>query len=572
MQSRPLENALEKVSRVITDRHGLRLVCEGEGCRTDGKTIFLPSLPDDVSEDLLSAIRGWADHECAHAIFTETDLSKEFIQQHGKAAFGILNALEDARVERLISKRYPGSSINLTSAFRFVVEKARAGQVRQLTPLEAFTSALYTRAGGEEDQDWMPADAYALADACADEVDASRSCRTTRQVAEVAERIWEKVKECFPVLPSSSGGSGPGEGAESPLAQQEQQGGGKPSEPSDRKDPPTTQASRQQPPQGNGTTGAFSPMDALGELIRSEATQFRQAKDAYSVWSTEYDVVEVPEIDPAYNYRAELAELRPYVAGLRMRLLQTLLGRRESLWLGDQPKGRLNPRALHRLATGRDSRIFRRRVVSDGGATACTLLLDLSSSMRGDPLKLCKQLGLLFAETLELLRFPTEVIGFSTLDTDVRAEVAARIGMPEEELSRRFNRFVPLYHAVFKGFNEPWRQVAGRLGKADVKALTPLGESLLFAGRRLSLRPERRKVLFCLTDGKPVAGCYDEAVTLAHACQSVKRLAEAGIEPVGIGICEPLVADIFPRHAIIKNLSELPSSFLKELCSVLAGG
>jgi hypothetical protein len=40
---------------------------------------------------------------------------------------------------------------------------------------------------------------------------------------------------------------------------------------------------------------------------------------------------------------------------------------------------------------------------------------------------------------------------------------------------------------------------------------------------------------------------------------------------VGVGICEPLVADIFPRHVIIRTLSELPKGFLKELCSVLAG-
>ena len=568
MRSRPLETTLEKVSRVLTNRHGLRLVCEGEGCRTDGKTIYLPSLPDDVPEDLLSAIRGWTDHECAHAIFTETDLSKDFIRQHGQAAFGILNALEDARVERLIGKRYPGSALNISSAFRFVVEKARAGQVRPFTPLEAFTSVLYIRAGGMEDQDWMPTEAYALADECAEELDAFGSCRHTRQVAAVAERIWEKVRPCFPPLPPSSGGSDPGEGAESPSPEQDGRGGGS-SEQSGKSASPASHAVPHQQQHEEGGSG--TPMDVLGDLIHSEASQYRQAKDAYSVWSTELDVVEVPDVDPDYDYRAELNELRPYVGGLQRRLLQTLMGRRKGVWLGDQARGRLDPRALHRLATGRDSRIFRRRVVSDGGATACTLLLDLSASMRGDPLKLCKQLGLLFAETLELLHFPTEVIGFSTLDTDVRSEAAVRTGIPEEDLSQRFNRFVPLYHAVIKGFNEPWREVAGRMGNADVKALTPLGESLLFAGRRLSLRAERRKVLFCLTDGKPVAGCYDEGVTLAHACQSVRRLSEARIEPVGIGICEPLVADIFPRHVIIRTLAELPRSFLKELCAVLAG-
>ena len=78
-----------------------------------------------------------------------------------------------------------------------------------------------------------------------------------------------------------------------------------------------------------------------------------------------------------------------------------------------------------------------------------------------------------------------------------------------------------------------------------------------------------RKVLFCLTDGKPVVGAWDEKVTLEHACRAVKRLSSAGIEPVGIGILEQSVETIFPRHALIQKLSDLPKSFLRQLCLVL---
>jgi len=64
----------------------------------------------------------------------------------------------------------------------------------------------------------------------------------------------------------------------------------------------------------------------------------------------------------------------------------------------------------------------------------------------------------------------------------------------------------------------------------------------------LAFRPESRKIVFCLTDGKPVVGAWDENVTWDHACQSVRKLARAGIEPVGIGIMESCVRDIFPRR------------------------
>ena len=86
------------------------------------------------------------------------------------------------------------------------------------------------------------------------------------------------------------------------------------------------------------------------------------------------------------------------------------------------------------------------------------------------------------------------------------------------------------------------------------------------------MRPEARKVLFCLTDGQPVVGAWDEQVTFEHACWAVKRIAQAGIEPVAIGIRENAVEQIFPRSAVIYSLEELPHAFLRQLCRVLVSG
>lgn len=563
MKANSLESTLEKVARVITDRYGLRLICEGDRCTTDGRTIRLPSLPDDVPEELLGAIRGWADHECSHAIYTQVKLGPAFKEAHGPQAFHILNALEDARVEKLMGRRYPGARLNLEDAFRFVAERAERGQVRKPGPFEQFVSAVYTRASGRADQPWIARDAYAVADVCEAELSDLPSCRRTKDVAEIALRIWEKVSQGFEQRPEDGQDENPPPEPGDPRQGEGQGGdGGAPSPPKGSGASPT--------PVSAEDVGPAGPMGQLAGLIERELqAHSSDAKGPYRVYSTKNDVIEVPKADAGFDYRKEIEGLRPYVSGLRRRLLQTLMGRKETRWLGDRTRGSLDPRSLHRLVTCSSSHIFRKHVESEGKNTACTLLLDLSSSMSGPAIGMCQKLAILFGETLDMLGFPTEVIGFSTLDADVRAEVSRETGVPEEELAKRFSRFVPLYHAIYKAFDEPWKKVTGRFGGMGTKSLTPLGESLLFAGKRLASRPESRKIVFCLTDGKPVVGAWDENVTWDHACEAVKKLTRAGIEPVGIGILESCVRDIFPRNAVIHRLEELPGEFLKQLCQVL---
>ncbi|MEW2741645.1 hypothetical protein ABZ131_21010 [Providencia rettgeri] len=84
-------------------------------CAYDKKTgeleyINIPSIPDNASNQLLTAIRGFIDHEVAHVLFTDISISK---MMDGKKAHSLWNVIEDTYIERKMSSLFPGSRKNL---------------------------------------------------------------------------------------------------------------------------------------------------------------------------------------------------------------------------------------------------------------------------------------------------------------------------------------------------------------------------------------------------------------------------------------------------------------------------
>ena len=104
-----LEAVFEKVGRSLADKFGIRLLCRGDRCATDGKTIYLPALPEEIPKDLYLALRGYLDHEVAHVAFaSNTSVLREFEAKWGKTGGFLLNLLEDVRVEAARRRKYPG--------------------------------------------------------------------------------------------------------------------------------------------------------------------------------------------------------------------------------------------------------------------------------------------------------------------------------------------------------------------------------------------------------------------------------------------------------------------------------
>ena len=82
---------------------------DGEGRPT---AVTLPLLPDTVDEAVLEVFQGHIDRAAARALFTRRTEAVQHLTRDPVAA-RIFRALEDARTERLMQERFPGSTYNL---------------------------------------------------------------------------------------------------------------------------------------------------------------------------------------------------------------------------------------------------------------------------------------------------------------------------------------------------------------------------------------------------------------------------------------------------------------------------
>lgn len=592
-----LETVIEKVGRSLSERFGIRVVCQGNRCCTDGKTIYLPSLPDELPEEVVGAIRGYVDHEAAHILFRSNfRIAKWFRDKYGDDGFSFLNCLEDLRVEEAMRRRFPGTKRNLKCAYRNSVEKASTSSFNPTMKQLAF--GICSRGNGYPDLSFVDATVYETLDMIADAVSRASSRRNTKEVAKLAEEAWPIVQErLFPPQPAT------------PPSQQQEPNPTSATDPSDpggaARDTGDNEAESSQAPQGcagqssgnsnqgarkqktqPGITASIATPSAQstghgnGGIVEDLAANIIQMLGDYSadgrvyrIWDTSHDVAMTIRAPLGQPYHLRMAELLPHVAGVRQRLLQTLLAEPKARWLGDKESGRINPRSLHRLAVNthlhQSPRVFREKVKTKRLHTACTLLIDQSNSMRGEKIKLASQTALVFCEALSRLQIPSSVIGFSTCSRIPNLqEVMKTSGLSEDEL-QMFYRVYPLVHTHYKHFHESLRNIATRFDHLTPQAWTPLGESILFAARELAQRHEERRLLFVMTDGRPLVGLGLDYATHEHAKATIKRVERAGIEVALVGINETCVRDLHNRSVVVNSLDELPRTVVRQLQATL---
>ncbi|MDR2390531.1 MAG: hypothetical protein LBE84_02465, partial [Planctomycetota bacterium] len=189
-----LEAVFEKVGRSLSDKFGIRLLCRGDQCRTDGTTIYLPALPEEMPKDLYCALRGHLDHEIGHIVFSsDTRILREFEAKWGKAGSFFLNVLEDVRVEAAMRQKYPGSGCNLVNAHTYLEREILARPERPPVSIQ-LAFALGSVSIGKPIPRFVGREVVkALGDADAI-VRKAEACRNTRQTAALAERLWPAVR------------------------------------------------------------------------------------------------------------------------------------------------------------------------------------------------------------------------------------------------------------------------------------------------------------------------------------------------------------------------------------------
>jgi hypothetical protein len=176
-------------------------------------------------------------------------------------------------------------------------------------------------------------------------------------------------------------------------------------------------------------------------------------------------------------------------------------------------------------------------------------LLDQSSSTSQQPtgmssriLDIEKQALICMCEALSAARDPFAVYGYSGFNRD----------------------HVAFY--TFHDFDEKW----GDQGRANVGGAAPLmenrdGAAIRHAVSKLSERPERAKLLFLLSDGRPLdCGCdhYNDTYARQDTRAALIEARRAGIRPIVLTV-DPTGSDYLPDMAgvdyiIFDNVSSLP--------------
>lgn len=91
-------SSLPLLASILGDQYGIEVRIGGDEAKTEGKTIYLPSLPLNCDRDLLALARGFLDHEAAH--IRHTDFPSIIAAKMDAVTFNLFNAIEDWRIEQ----------------------------------------------------------------------------------------------------------------------------------------------------------------------------------------------------------------------------------------------------------------------------------------------------------------------------------------------------------------------------------------------------------------------------------------------------------------------------------------
>ena len=326
---------------------------------------------------------------------------------------------------------------------------------------------------------------------------------------------------------------------------------------------------------GTASSSALGGFSVVGQALTdaiAEAVAGLSNAAEYRVFSKRHDRIDTVAPAPDQAVDTLLATGVDVVRRLRRGLANALRSAEKRWWRDDQVRGSLSPRTLYRLCTDRRLLdVFRVRSAVQGRSTAVCAVLDASGSMTSRKMDVARQAMRVLLEALSDLKIATEAFTFTTGDRLTLAEAARVSGYECSKLQTRFSRFGNLEIGVVKQFEESVKKALTRLPTIRGSGLTPLGEAMQIAANRLITRPENRKIMVVLTDGK--AGCEsgDDAAS-QHAQRVAGRITKAGIELAGVGIQDDSLRAIVADTIVIHKLEDLPAQLCKLLGRTLKEG
>jgi len=524
-----------------------------------GEQIVLGIEDDQVAAAEYLWLRGSALHLLGHYLHDVRSPASEaeHEQTEGKPHFlALWHALEDARVENWMVRRWPGMQRSFAAR---LLPNLGGGLLRRLPVLEQVEYGLYLTGRGHEGVPLRSDVAKALAQARA-EVLAGASGETAADSLRAMRHIYPRLSSLLPGAGRSSGrggaqfvDDGAGEGAgQGQVQRDEQEARGAPQiEVEDGLIEVTALGRQRELPEWYRPGSAPWFERGLGEKHVHPS----------AIRSDRQTIVDAPRQEAA-AYHVLWAEVQREAGYLLTRLLYLMQEQAYLRYGGHFRSGKLEMNRLWKQRRG-DHRLFQRVVEGGRQQIAISLLVDESASMSGQQKwRTAAKAAVLLGETLSRIDVPFEIIGYTTAGFEVQA--AMKLGLTPAYRYRTM-RCTALEHRIYKSFDEPYRFVRSRLAGIQPRHNNWDEEHLLFAYHRLSRRREANKVLIVLSDGQP-NGNADQLIA------TVRRLERQGTTVIGIGVGADFVRQIYRDSIVVGDFRQLAQELMLILMARIVRG
>jgi len=285
---------------------------------------------------------------------------------------------------------------------------------------------------------------------------------------------------------------------------------------------------------------------------------------------------EVKHPDNAKHYADVLTTNSSQLGVMRRKLERALSSKQRVEYEEGRRRGKLSRRGVSQILEGKRN-IFRQKVETDAVNTAVMLLVDCSSSMSHRVvaasmrrIEIAQQAAIAMAEALEPTQVEYEVTGFRSGGISDKLRDMRNTDPAFQESMYDLYGATHLY--VFKDYDKSLRRcrhTMGGIGRAS-GGLTPDGPALLMAWERLKRRPEDRKVMLVMTDGR--SEWWSQTDREEHFTRdAIQYCIDDGAEMVGIGIGMDTVSQLYPRYSVINHIEDLSKGVIDEVAKMLLG-
>lgn len=524
MKYEAFQATASRYAAVMGRKHDVTVTFGGTIASTNGRNIQIPALPSGtvMSPWQVKVFGGYLDHEASHVRRT-----KFLVLQLNRAAEPLLtylkNLVEDIRVEGEQIREYPGSKDYLDT-LAYEVDKGCAMQVEgtpgrllELLYKEAYAKYRNVDTGQvkgwlEDYPEWAP-----IAQLMATEMPRVKTTEDTVRVAKAIEKLippaLKKQRSGIQseLTPATLTGDGQSPSSSGPVMQYVQ-----------GMDAAAQVADKQQDRKQFWQKFMKDLQDFNSELSGTGGgSDWSGASCILPPVSTKGDKILVYARKDRATYESTRASVSAEIMSLKKMLNIRLRSRAQQAWSRGLEEGILDATQLHQLVMG-DTKVFMERREREIINTVVELVVDLSSSMSTF---MVRQATIMLAEALGgVPKLKLEITGFNTNWERYQGE-------PGMGRSEGMNLW------LFKSFDEPFEKARDRIGGLYCSSRTPLGDAYGLTFERVVARPERRKVLWLISDGMPCIDVCDKRHNELMLMDRVhKRCKACGVETVGLYI------------------------------------